>query len=335
MKKLFQSAVRSLEKKEDLVLAVIIERKGSTPRGEGAAMLVGADGRIGGTIGGGAIEYHAQRMAEKLIEEKHCAVEHFYLKPNEVQELGLVCGGDVTVAFCYLKADMYSITLLEEALRLYEKDEEFWMILDTGSKENIKISFYSKMDGIKGSVVPSEVKEYLKDKPVLTDIQGETYFTWKLKNLSRVYIFGGGHVSQALVPVLAAVDFKCTVLEDREEFGRKELFPDAEDVKLIDIRNIAAAVQITAHDFVCIMTRGHKDDLEVQAQVLKTEACYIGVIGSRRKKAAVFSKLKERGFTDADLDRVITPIGLDIGAETPAEIAVSIAAEMIKKRSEM
>ena len=81
------------------------------------------------------------------------------------------------------------------------------------------------------------------------------------------------------------------------------------------------------------MTRGHKDDLAVQAQVLKTSAAYIGVIGSRHKKAGVFAKLKEQGFTDADLDRITTPIGLAIGAETPAEIAVSITAQLIQQRA--
>ena len=81
------------------------------------------------------------------------------------------------------------------------------------------------------------------------------------------------------------------------------------------------------------MTRGHRDDLLLQEQVLRTPARYIGVIGSRRKKAALFAQLRERGFTDADLERITTPIGLSIGAETPAEIAVSIAAQLIQVRA--
>ena len=92
-------------------------------------------------------------------------------------------------------------------------------------------------------------------------------------------------------------------------------------------------VPITSEDYVVIMTRGHRDDLLLQEQVLRTPARYIGVIGSRRKKAALFAQLRERGFTDADLERITTPIGLSIGAETPAEIAVSSAAQLIQVRA--
>lgn len=154
-----------------------------------------------------------------------------------------------------------------------------------------------------------------------------------LVEAGRVFIFGGGHVAQALVPALAAVDFRCVVLEDREDFCRPELFPGVEETRLIQNDDPAAYQDITAEDCVAVMTRGHKDDLTVQAHVLKTPAKYIGVIGSRKKTAAVFAGLKEMGYADADLARITTPIGLDIKSETPAEIAVSIAAQLIQERA--
>lgn len=154
-----------------------------------------------------------------------------------------------------------------------------------------------------------------------------------LVEAGRVFIFGGGHVAQALVPALAAVDFRCAVLEDRADFCLRELFPGAEEVRHIDMARALEEVPITSEDYVVIMTRGHRDDLLLQEQVLRTPARYIGVIGSRRKKAALFAQLRERGFTDADLERITTPIGLSIGAETPAEIAVSIAAQLIQVRA--
>lgn len=140
-------------------------------------------------------------------------------------------------------------------------------------------------------------------------------------------------MAQALVPALAAIDFSCIILEDREAFCKPELFPQAERVLKINMQRIADFVQITEEDYVCVMTRGHKNDTIVQEQVLKTPARYIGVIGSRKKKAAVFQILKQLGMTDADLGRITTPIGLEIQAETPAEIAVSIAAQMIQVRA--
>lgn len=155
----------------------------------------------------------------------------------------------------------------------------------------------------------------------------------RLLPAGRVYIFGGGHVAQALVPALTAVEFRCVVLEDRAELCRPELFPGAEEVLHIDNSRVADFVELTKEDWVAIMTRGHKDDLLIQSQVMKTPARYIGVIGSRQKTAAVTAKLREMGFSDADFERVWAPIGLPIRSETPAEIAVSIAAQLILERA--
>ena len=335
MKKIFELLREHLQAGEDIVLATIVEQEGSTPRGAGAAMIVGKDGRITGTIGGGSIEFRAECQAKDLLEEKRSFIEHFYLKPNQVQDIGMVCGGDVTVDFRYIPSDENNIRLITEAIELFSKDEEFWMILRTDCKDAEGLSFYSESAGVIGDNIPESVIAGLRDKPHRMTDDDHDYFSVELQNLSKVYIFGGGHVSQALCPCLTAIGFKCIILEDREEFCRPELFPTAEKLMLIDINKIQDYIEITDRDFVCIMTRGHKDDLEVQAQIMKTPAFYIGVIGSRSKKASVFARLKERGFTDDDLSRVTTPIGLDIKAETPAEIAVSIAGQLIERRAEL
>jgi xanthine dehydrogenase accessory factor len=154
----------------------------------------------------------------------------------------------------------------------------------------------------------------------------------RLAESGKVYVFGGGHVAQALVPVLAAADFDCAVLEDRPEFCRAELFCGAA-ATLIDNARVSDYITVTARDYLVLVTRGHRDDLLVLKQALKTPARYIGMIGSRRKAAAVFASLREQGFTDEDLARVRAPIGLEIGSQTPAEIAVSIAAQLIQERN--
>ncbi|NLO96640.1 MAG: XdhC/CoxF family protein, partial [Peptococcaceae bacterium] len=162
-----------------------------------------------------------------------------------------------------------------------------------------------------------------------------TYYCELLVRAGRVYICGGGHVAQELVPVLARVNFRCVVLDDRPDFVRPELFPGVEETHLVDFARLNEYVTITEDDYVCFMTRGHANDRLAQAQALKTPACYIGVIGSAKKMAGVFAALRKEGFTDEDFKRITTPIGLDISAETPAEIAVSIAAQLIKKRAEL
>lgn len=331
MKEIIQLLATSLENNKDCVLATIVEQKGSTPRGAGASMLIGSEGRMAGTVGGGAVEYKSECLGKELIIRRESHLETFYLKPNQIQDLGMVCGGDVTIYFQFISAEQKeNRTIVNQMKKLYDKEEQFWMIQDITAHTWY---VYAKEEGSMGQNLPSCVLESLKEKPCQIHVEEHHYFMVPLQNKSRVFVFGGGHVSQALVPILSTVGFQCTVLEDREDFCKPELFPTADQVKLIDISRISESIHIKEQDFVCIMTRGHKDDLEVQAQVLKTPAAYIGVIGSRKKKTSVFAKLKEIGFNEEDLQRVTTPIGLDIKAETPAEIAISITAQMIEKRA--
>ncbi|MDL2294392.1 XdhC family protein [Ruminococcaceae bacterium OttesenSCG-928-D13] len=147
------------------------------------------------------------------------------------------------------------------------------------------------------------------------------------------WCLGGGHVSQELVPLLSRVGFRCVVFDDRPEFTTEALFPDAVARITGDFENIAASLEIGPGDYVTVMTRGHSYDLEVQRQVLARPSAYVGVIGSRSKIAAVNKRLLEAGVPQREIDRVHTPIGLPIKAQTPAEIAVSIAAEMILIRA--
>lgn len=334
MRKLFQLLEEILRRGEDAVLVTVVASSGSTPRGAGARMLVTSAGRIAGTIGGGAVEHHSEEAAKKVLESKDSHTEHFTLRKNEVQDLGMICGGDVNVYFQYISAmEPQNIALLQHIEALYQTGEEFWMINGLSAEEQGGMAVYARTGGLVGMPVPDAVLDSLGEKAKQIEAEGRSYYCEKMVKAGRVYIFGGGHVSQALVPALAAVDFRCVVLEDREEFCKPELFPGAEEVLLIENSHISDYVDIGPADYVCIMTRGHKDDLTVQAQVLRTEAYYIGVIGSRHKKAGVFAKLKEMGFTDADLARVTTPIGLSIKAETPAEIAVSIAGQLIERRA--
>ena len=143
-------------------------------------------------------------------------------------------------------------------------------------------------------------------------------------------MFGGGHVSQALVPLLSGVDFCCVVLDERPDYATHALFPTAE-ARCGPLPALAAAIPFTTGDSVIIMTRGHQGDYEVLCEALRSPVWYIGMVGSHRKMEATFRRLREDGFTDADLSRIVTPIGLAIDAETPAEIAVSITAQLIQR----
>ena len=147
-------------------------------------------------------------------------------------------------------------------------------------------------------------------------------------------MFGGGHVGRALVPVLSAIDFKIIVYDNRPEIAVPEHFPEAEAVLCGDYPSFEQQVTLTSEDYVVVMTPGHQADFEVLCRALKANTTYIGCIGSRAKIAATREKLHARGFTETEIKRLHAPIGLPILAETPAEIAISVAAELIRHRKE-
>ena len=328
MRNMLKTIKNKLEHGEALVLVTVIASSGATPRGAGARMLIGKEGRLCGTIGGGAVEYRSEQIAAKVLEDKTSLGQDFTLTKDDVQNLGMICGGACDVFFHYLPAgDSHTIVLCEKAEAQFQKGANLWLLTDVGA--NGQMGLYAEDLGFWGISVPENLT--LSRHPERTG----NIFAEQINVSGRVYIFGGGHVAQELVPVLSHVGFRCVVMDDRAEFTKKELFPGAEEVICGDLQNIGEYMTIGNDDYVCVMTRGHAYDTVVQAQVLKCRPAYCGVIGSAFKAAGVRKTLKEEyGLLDEELDLVTTPIGLNIKGETPAEIAISIAAQMILHRAE-
>ncbi len=149
-----------------------------------------------------------------------------------------------------------------------------------------------------------------------------------------LYIFGAGHVSFPISKIAKMVGFKVVVIDDRAEFANKNRFPEADEIFAEDFSEIFSKLKINRSSYIVIVTRGHKFDEKVLEWAVKTEACYLGMIGSKTKNEAVFSNLQSKGISKGLLEDIHAPIGLDIHAETPEEIAVSIMAEIIKVRRE-
>lgn len=334
MVNIFEKIMEEVNQGNDIVLVSVIESTGSTPRSEGALMIVKEDGIAFGTIGGGMLEHYGDVYGREILKSKRCEMKEFALHPGDRDELGMICGGNVTLYFLYIKGnDKDIINLCMMALNKKSEDKEVYMVTELKNGVDGILGIYTKDDGfivdgledINSELIGSHTKIKLNDKQ---------YYAQKIFTSEKVYIFGGGHVAQKLVPVLSYVGFSCIVLEERPEFAKKELFPDASMVKLIDFKDISDMKNIGANDYVVIMTRGHASDYEVEVQALKTPAKYIGVIGSRIKAAASKKNLEEDGFSKDDIQRIICPLGImGIGAETPQEIAISIAGQMIAVRA--
>ena len=148
----------------------------------------------------------------------------------------------------------------------------------------------------------------------------------------NLVILGAGHVGKALSTVARLTGFRVTVVDDREEYANRENIPDAHDILVNDFESIFSKVNIDGNAYLVVATRGHNHDLGALKAALRTEAGYIGLLGSKRKKALLFDTLRKDGFSQEDVNRVITPVGISIGSVTPEEIAVSIMAQIIRHR---
>jgi xanthine dehydrogenase accessory factor len=147
----------------------------------------------------------------------------------------------------------------------------------------------------------------------------------------NLYVFGGGHISSAVAKAAGGAGFTVTVVDDREAFANTERFPMAEKL-YTSYEEAFAKIQPNASSYLLIVTRGHKDDMRVLAWAVRTDARYIGMIGSKRKVLSVYKALEKERYSPEEFERVHAPVGLDIGALTPEEIAVSITAELIAVR---
>ncbi len=345
VKKLYEEAVRLLKQKENFAMATVITSDGSTPRGPGAKMIIRADGSITGTVGGGSLEAAVMRTALAVIKEKQARVEAFHLNPKDLSQLGMICGGDLDVLIDYIdSSDPEYLKIYRSMLDLYKKRKASYLVTLVPSKEKefsplkqfIMLedgSVYGKAlcdtgffksyisKGVSYKIVP-----YNKDKRAILEVINIPHM---------VYVFGAGHIGEKLAWLLNFVDFPVTVLDDRSEFANIGRFPHAEIQVIESFEKAFNAIEVDRHSFIVIVTRGHVHDGTTLGRALRTDAGYIGMIGSRRKREGIYKKLIEDGYTTEDLKRVHAPIGIPIGDETPEEIAVSITAELIKVRSEM
>jgi len=244
MTEILKEALKRIDKGEVIALVTVVETKGSTPREVGAKMVVGKDGLIAGTIGGGITEAKIIEEAKQAIKEgKERLLTYHLTKEEAALDEGAICGGEMKV------------------------------FIDV--------------------IQPKE----------------------------EVLIFGAGHIAVYVSKLMKMIGF-----------ANKERFPESDEIIIESIDKALQHIKITPSTYIIIVTRGHLQDQEVLASVIESDAAYIGMIGSRKKNATVFQYLEEQGVSAQELKKVHAPIGIDIGAQTPEEIAVSIIAEIIEVR---
>ena len=250
----FAAANDALTRGETVALVTIVRAQGSTPQRVGSKMLVYADGRTVGTIGGGCYEHDAFGKAREAIVSGTPSLVRYELSDDLAEESGLICGGQMEV--------------------------------------------------------------YIEP----------------LAAAPRLYVIGAGHVGWHLARLAQETGFRIHVLDDREKFANAERFPGAAEIVVDHIEEWLQAAELPPESYVAIVTRGHQHDLSALRVLVRRPLRYLGMIGSRAKVSRVYDALLAEGISAEALKTVHAPIGLNLGAVTPSEIAVSILAEMIAVR---
>src|SRR4030043_2398135 len=351
MQDIYSEIIKALEKGEKVALATLITRVGSAPRAVGAKYLIKGDGTSVGSIGGGCVEAEDWQEAQKVMENGKGKILHFELTAEQLAEGGLVCGGNIGIFLEPLREDFLNI--YQEAARIRQKGGSAILATlisiegDFPKWEGLKILMKTsgeKVGSLLGGAelekkVLSEGGVLLKEmKPKVLVLSNENR---KMEILLEpvfseptVYVFGGGHVSQQLAPLAKRVHFKVVVIDDRGMFANQERFPEVNEVIVSEFEKCFDQLYIDDSSYIVIVTRGHLCDGFVLEQAVKTNARYIGMIGSKKKIRTLYQNLMEKGVPKEALDRVHAPVGLDINSAPPEEIAVSIVAELIKVRGE-
>ncbi len=292
------------------------------------------------------MEAEVIKAASQVFKTKEAQIKPFDLTGADIERMDLVCGGQLEILVEFVAADSASLELFRGLARALKEGRKCYLAADLASvsekSSTVKRCLISE-DGTAsgGMMCPPELIEALarwtgKERyPVLLAVGGRNYVVEPSFVPGTVYLFGAGHVSQQVAPLARLVDFRTVVLDDRSEFANSERFPTADDIKVLpSFRDCLSGLDIEEESYMVIVTRGHLHDKTVLEQALKTKARYVGMIGSRRKRDRVFSELEKQGFTADDFKRVRSPIGTDIGAETPEEIGISIIGELIQARTE-
>ncbi len=335
---IYEEGLRILKDNKNFVLASIINSTGSTPRSKGTQMIIREDGSIFGTVGGGKMEASCIENGINSIKTKKSFTYDFHLDNKDASESEMVCGGNGEILINYMDYnDEINLSVMEKAVEAINNHKKGWMVtvLKEGKKQLLFLDNKNNMTGeYTGSqLMKDKLSNGIERLSIHSDaIDDERFIVEKVHSMGKAFIFGAGHVSKETAAILDIIEFETIVLDDRSKFANKERFPNSQIVILDTLEEIGD-LGIDEDSYILIITRGHLYDYNVLNWALKTNAYYIGMIGSKTKIKMTYEKLKKDGFTEEDLNRVHAPIGIELDAKTPGEIAVSIAGELINERA--
>jgi len=337
---LFREAARRIEGGETLGLATLVATRGSTPQKVGARLLAGASGLLWGTLGGGAVEAEAVEEARKAAASGQPALREYSLS-NATDEWGLACGGTMVVfveplgrsALGWLStvsapagpADMVAVVTTIGG----DRPGARLVVRERGGLERI----WTDGDPALGSRAEAMARAVIeRDGAELAEIEGTQVYLEAFTPAPALVVAGAGHVGKALAGLARLLGVGVTVVDDRPEYASRERFPEVDRVVAAPVAEALGRLPIGPRTAVVVAMRNHDLDYEATAAALRSPSRYVGLVGARRKAVLFAERAATEGIPVERVRALRCPAGLDIGARTPEEIALSVLAEWITLR---
>jgi xanthine dehydrogenase accessory factor len=339
MSELFDHIEQLRDSAARVAVATLVDTRGTTPRKEGARMVVGEGGRVLGSVTiGGCVDAQVIEESGRVLETMRPRLLQLDLGDEEAWEIGLTCGGTIEVLVEPLALDRPG----EGALRLYERARRHAAAGGHGA-------LVTRLDGTEGKllVLDDDTREGGLGDPFLDErfgaeareamargasrtlvLEGVRAFVEVFGPPALLLVVGAGHVAMPLTQMARVLGYRTVVLDGRPRFATRERFPDVDELRVGIPSELVRGYALTPAAALVLVAHDYKYDLPVLRHALGTDCGYIGMLGSTRRGAAILRLLAEEGVGDAQLKRVRVPIGLDLGARSAPEIALAILAEI-------
>ncbi|MEP6492538.1 MAG: XdhC family protein [bacterium] len=330
-----------------VALATLVSATGSTAKKLGAKMLVGRSGRlIGGVTIGGCVDAQVIEAADALIDRGERRLLSISLDDDEAWEMGLTCGGAVDVL-------LERITPANAADPITAAHRVVHAALDRGASAVIVTPIdgaaaalvvdetgvrygtlgNSALDAAAATIVPDVAASGARVESLEASGVSQRFFFDRFAPPTTLVIIGAGQIAMSLTRLARELEMRTMVIDGRERYATRERFPDADDIRVGMPSEIVASLTPNKRVAVVLVAHDYKYELPVLRQLVREPVGYLGMLGSKKRGVAVRALLREEGFTDDDLARIHTPIGLDLGGKSPPEVALSILAEVVAIRS--
>ncbi len=310
----WKTLLKKLQEDQKVYLLTVIENIGSSPGRQGFKMMVAEDGSIFGSVGGGIMEFNLVEEIKGILKNKSQSI--FLKKQIHKEKLkdssGMICSGEQTIVFHPLAKN--HIQLIKNIIDCLQNDKKGVFHLSPSLfefyTEEIATQYHYKINNSK-----------------------DWYYKEQIGFKDTLYIVGGGHVGFSTSKIFRLLGFHIVIFDDRKHLNTFDLNDYAHEKHVINYQEIDKYIKPGKESYIAIMTNKHSDDKFVLSKIIKNKYKYLGVLGSKTKMQNMFNLMLKEGFTDEELNRVYTPIGLSINSKTPDEIAISIAAQIIKVKN--